>query len=859
MKSTKVSTTVILALMPAAVLMATPSVHLQVPPPGRYGIEDLWKATVISDTGCDASFEGWVFEAAHGQVFHATTMPFPLTRGTKVYRYRDVRIDQTQTAPGYEAFVTRSGGLPQGNYSFRLVLRPFGVGDSFRFEVKPVGPPRLISPTDGAKLGEEYPDFIWTAPANSRGGVTYRLRIVEVEPGQTKEEALLSNPPLLEQSDIRAMQFRYPLARRQLERNRQYAWRVEAVLPGGAGSRIASDVRGFLFAPQQRQPVARATLTLTREVVRQGNGYSVTLNLRNNTSSDMTNVVVVDSSLGFQVLDRAVVYIKFEGMPQPYVLPGTFETGTDDYGSTSWLKVTKPNLTIPTGKTLIVGYTMMPLQYIHVWGPGFVAGIGCRVTYKVGDEQRAKSFNAKSVQVNDCADAWKTADYLIVTDPIKLYQLNSGARADVDKLLATMARLASAKKGVLLHFPATSATQMRQAITLTGTILAPGWKNGGYLLLVGESEIVPCWDTVRRHPTRPLPWSDHPYSDIDNDDYPELKVGRIIGTTAASLTVPIQNSLAVFFHENGAHYDGSNVLIVTGVEKADNNFTPSAGPGAHYLNGKGLSAHYWGMEFINTRANTLGKALVHTPVENGGAPLDTFNYMVGHYSEPQLAAWLFAVVNPGAFSAQYPVKPTDTYFNDVLGRSRRLPDGFGSTGIAQAVQQAEAIENARRGQWAGQLYGFPASPNDSTVGLLKTNLPKYDALFFSAHGNFNLFSRLTTTVADGSDYTSDKRRPAIVSFACWNGDYPHNGSLARSFLSRGVAALAGYTAMTSTGWFNTEVRDSTFLRFWAKSRRVGDVFWDWKNLLAQTATTDSGNLRMLFGHNLYGDPKFGGN
>ena len=114
-------------------------------------------------------------------------------------------------------------------------------------------------------------------------------------------------------------------------------------------------------------------------------------------------------------------------------------------------------------------------------------------------------------------------------------------------------------------------------------------------------------------------------------------------------------------------------------------------------------------------------------------------------------------------------------------------------------------------------------------------------------------------MADGSDYTSDKRRPAIVSFACWNGDYPHTGSLARAVLNRGVAAFVGYTAMTSTGWFGSQVRDSTFLRYWAKSRRVGDVFWDWKNRLAQTATTDSGNLRMLFGHNLYGDPKFGGN
>jgi hypothetical protein len=151
----------VVVAIPLAVATATPSVHLQVPPPGHWGIEDLWKATVNSDIAGNAWFEGFVYEESHGQVFRATTKPFALTPGVKVYGYHSVTVDQTQTAPGYDVFVTKQGTVPQGRYSFKLIIQPFGVGDSSGFEVKLMSPPRLISPADGAKLPaqEQYPMF----------------------------------------------------------------------------------------------------------------------------------------------------------------------------------------------------------------------------------------------------------------------------------------------------------------------------------------------------------------------------------------------------------------------------------------------------------------------------------------------------------------------------------------------------------------------------------------------------------------------------------------------------------------------------------------------------------------------------
>jgi hypothetical protein len=40
---------------------------------------------------------------------------------------------------------------------------------------------------------------------------------------------------------------------------------------------------------------------------------------------------------------------------------------------------------------------------------------------------------------------------------------------------------------------------------------------------------------------------------------------------------------------------------------------------------------------------------------------------------------------------------------------------------------------------------------------------------------------------------------------------------------------------------------------------LGIIFNDWKTDLATTQGSSTGDRRMLFGTNLYGDPKFGGN
>jgi hypothetical protein len=247
MKTHRIIIGVILALMPLAMLMARPTVHLFRPSPGQWYIENLWKARVSSDSDyAGVWFEGFVFEAQKGQVFWAKTKPFALSRGTRVYQYKDVTVEKTDVAQGYEAFTLRTGQLPAGEYSFRLLLMPFGVGDSFTFEVRPMGPPRLISPRDGDTVKVKYPQFVWTPPIpRPSGAVTYELKLFEVLPGQTPEEATKSNPPWFEDKWLRATSLTYPNSAEPLEAGRRYAWRVGA---SGRGEKSVSVAWSFSMA-----------------------------------------------------------------------------------------------------------------------------------------------------------------------------------------------------------------------------------------------------------------------------------------------------------------------------------------------------------------------------------------------------------------------------------------------------------------------------------------------------------------------------------------------------------------------------------------------------------------------------------
>ena len=593
----------ILAAIPLAAAAAAPSVRLTVPPPGRYGIEDLWKATVNSDTVCDAWFEGWVFEANHGQVFHVTTKPFRLTRGTKIYRYGDVTIDRTQTEPGYEVFVTRSGQLPQGSYSFKLILQPFGVGDSNRFEVKPMGPPRLISPPDGAKLGGPNPDFVWTPPTPTpREPVTYRLRLYEVLPGQTPEEAAASNPPWFEQGGIKATQLRYPMRARKLDEDKEYTWQVDVRLKPDFKS-LGSELRRFKprFRPQRLDPV-----TVTRRVEREQTRFKVYLDIKVN--ADIEDLVIRTWNTGFQCIGETDV-------------SGGFGIEATDHTGTRTLKPAWYG-DQHAGESYTLIYHAIPILvpdmfWLHWWA----LCDSVVITYRRAGQYYIQQPELTYRPMQEMQAAWNAADFLIVTRPERLYENYDGHATDA--LLATCGRLARKKNGVLGYMTeATSKHELRAMLRRNGTwgsLLAPAFRLpmlGGYVLLVGEQNIVPTWTKSvnitynsggSEKSISKVRLSDFLYSDCDNIGIANLVVGRAIGRSARELEQVVNS--AVNFSTNAKP---SSACFVSGYDKnleVRSSFLVATAAGSEYLSKQGVNSYPWAIGMLpdNEKLSTLQK------------------------------------------------------------------------------------------------------------------------------------------------------------------------------------------------------------------------------------------------------------
>jgi len=243
----------IILVIPAAAAAKPTITKLAVPPPDLYNIEQLWQVTLNNPDrdSYQVWLEGTITETRKGQVFWAKTKELKLPPGTMVIRYADIQrigIERQTHAPGYELFAAKTGGLPEGNYTFTVKLMPDHAEKSVGFAVEPRTWPRPITPREGDTVKVRYPLFSWTPPSPMpKGPVTYELRICEVLPGQTKEEAAAANVPWFEQKNIRATSLTYPTSGRALPDSGYFCWQVAAKLPGGA--RAASAVSGFQFAP----------------------------------------------------------------------------------------------------------------------------------------------------------------------------------------------------------------------------------------------------------------------------------------------------------------------------------------------------------------------------------------------------------------------------------------------------------------------------------------------------------------------------------------------------------------------------------------------------------------------------------
>lgn len=310
-------------------------------------------------------------------------------------------------------------------------------------------------------------------------------------------------------------------------------------------------------------------INITREVNRVNNYYEINLKITNtgNINYEKDYIKLIDYHCGFEV-GRDIKFIKSNGSLDDG-WQYNFEDSSYLRAVQSRINSNEPTLTMTFEKSnfllrpleyIIINYKLVPVLYDqpidfqHIIGCkslecwfGFSSNNVCLTPYR---------YDLYINKENEFNNLTNNSDYLIITNPFNL-RINTlyDKHKEYNKLLFTMAQLAIEKNGILgfvISSRTSSANDYRHVFRNWGNYyLKSDWNNNGYLLIVGETEIVPtftvsCWDGNYDSQDDTIHWTDSPYASTSGEDiHPEIFIGRIVGDDVLHLIIPIETSLKV--------------------------------------------------------------------------------------------------------------------------------------------------------------------------------------------------------------------------------------------------------------------------------------------------------------------------
>ena len=145
--------------------------------------------------------------------------------GTSKFEFEDAAKNKLQD------IALATGKFPAGKYVFHIKLRDVGCGQVVKtidiiFDLQSMSRIELRAPRDGEPINE-FPLFEWF-----HEGESVVLTVVEMNPNQSREDAITRQPPILEVELVGQNSFFYS-GGRPLEQGKEYAWRVASQLRGG--------------------------------------------------------------------------------------------------------------------------------------------------------------------------------------------------------------------------------------------------------------------------------------------------------------------------------------------------------------------------------------------------------------------------------------------------------------------------------------------------------------------------------------------------------------------------------------------------------------------------------------------------
>jgi len=518
-------------------------------------------------------------------------------------------------------------------------------------------------------------------------------------------------------------------------------------------------------------------------------------------------------------------------------------------------------------------YYVVPILFRpRLYDDAYIIGFYTYVNFQSGTASCHRTFELprapafEDVDANgrdDLNDAFESADYLIVTNPRKLFEFNPDDRDGVDLLLQEAAVLAKVKSGILGYLNRDATKEEFRGLiapggdwaSRLGNEFAHPERERAYLLIIGEDDIVPAWRLpcpgfFPSYTGGYIDVSDYKYADVTGDERPELRVGRVIGNNAREVMNIIQSSLDVSM--GSARYDGSDILLVSGPDDTWEANVKATEGGRTTLGRMGIIPVIVHTDYWTTHWRMFYEALRIKGTANGGAAYDAD---LSGFTERQLAAWILASEGllPSGITKDYAMAHADTVITDDL--------------FNRALRRAEQIQANRdnRGGSYGWTYVYYPTDWDAEVsrnGRVKFNAPDKDIIFFVGHGDPGGWCAVlddwggTSTPITPINFGSS--HPVVLAFTCLSGDYNcvlddgRNPSIAKAFFKNHAAVYIGSTEVSCTG-DNEATMSELFWRYWTRDTRIGDAHFELRE-----NRIGAGWIYYVYEYNLYGDPKFGG-
>ncbi|MCA9447480.1 MAG: hypothetical protein KC931_10215, partial [Candidatus Omnitrophica bacterium] len=153
--------------------------------------------------------------------------------------------------------------------------------------------------------------------------------------------------------------------------------------------------------------------------------------------------------------------------------------------------------------------------------------------------------------------------YVVLANLTRFFSVNSAASAASQRMPCEMAYFACQREAALAYMSTGDVHQIRSYIQsrFNGKV-NEGWRDAGYLLLVGCSSVIPAfgWTLDCAFTDEFQLWmSDNTYANLDNDDHysPELIIGRITGNHPDTYSALFERALTPNFFDKALTVSGT--------------------------------------------------------------------------------------------------------------------------------------------------------------------------------------------------------------------------------------------------------------------------------------------------------------